>query len=99
MPSTTQSDATPPPSSFRDPAGHLIGHDGRLLPPLLGYATIPAWLGSQSRARGAGLDEAKHMNPKKTRFVFAFRLRGYDVVRSATLPEGSRTMDLARRRA
>lgn len=31
MSSATRSDSTPPSSSFRDPAGRLIPHDGRLL--------------------------------------------------------------------
>ncbi|MBZ5648841.1 MAG: class I SAM-dependent methyltransferase [Acidobacteriia bacterium] len=53
----------------------MSGRLRRLLPPILGYATIPTWLGSRSEARGAELYEPKRMNPEKARFVVASRLR------------------------
>ena len=47
----------------------------RLLPPVLGYATIPTWLADRSEARGPELYQARRQDPEKARFVLASRLR------------------------
>jgi len=47
----------------------------RLLPPLLGYATIPTWLSARSEARGPQLYQPRHEAPDKARFVLASRIR------------------------
>lgn len=98
MPSATRSDATPPSSSFRDPAAHLTRHEGRLLLPLLDTRLfLPEWV--QNREPAVPIGRARRMNPEQTRLGSASRLRGFDVARPATFPRSSRTMDLTRRRA
>ena len=48
----------------------------RLLPPILGFATVPTWLASRSEARGPQLYKARHTEPEKARFILRSRLRG-----------------------
>lgn len=46
----------------------------RLLPPLLGYATIPTWLNARSEQKGTELYQPRHTDPEKARFVLASRI-------------------------
>ncbi len=48
----------------------------RMLPPILGYATLPTWLAGRSEARGPELYQARHEDPEKARFVLQSRIRG-----------------------
>ncbi len=57
----------------------------RLLPPVLGHATIPTWLAGRSEARGPELYQAHREDPAKARFVLASRIRSLGkAVHSAT---------------
>lgn len=57
----------------------------RLLPPLLGYATIPTWLNARSERKGTELYQPRHTDPAKAKFVLASRIRSLrKTVRSAS---------------
>lgn len=53
----------------------MSGPVRRVLPPILGYATIPTWLNARSEQKGTELYQARHTDPHKARFVLASRLR------------------------